>query len=78
MGYMGRDRLLITGVEWQTRRLDEKYKIVRKFENEPISVTAEWYGAVTNGIGIGISHEHRKPFKMNVGNIITTDGEGAR
>ncbi|KVE36828.1 hypothetical protein [Burkholderia sp. BDU5] len=73
-GYMGRDRVPISGIVWKTRRPDREYTIIRAFENERLRVTAEWYGAITNGAAI--PHVQRKPFRLLVINIITTDGEG--
>ncbi|WP_155753730.1 hypothetical protein [Burkholderia anthina] len=72
--YMRRDRLPITAADWKNLRSNREYTIVREFENERISVTAEWCGAVKNGMNI--PKQHWKPFMLSVTNIVTTDGEG--
>ncbi|NTX17906.1 hypothetical protein [Burkholderia cepacia] len=72
--YMRRDRLPITAADWKNLRSNREYTIVREFENERISVTAEWSGAIKNGTSI--PKQHWKPFVLSVANIITTDGEG--
>lgn len=50
--YFGRDDRQIQRVEWQTLREDDKYCIVRQYDNESIAVSIEWLGAVEDADGI--------------------------
>ncbi|WP_175716191.1 hypothetical protein [Burkholderia anthina] len=72
--YMRWNRIALSEQEWKKLRQDREYTIVREFENERINVTAEWCGAIRNGLGI--PEKHWKPFMLSVVNIVTTDGEG--
>ncbi|CAG9229409.1 hypothetical protein [Burkholderia vietnamiensis] len=72
--YMDRKRLAITCARWEQLRKEHDYALVREYENERISVTAEWCGSIKNGTTI--PQQHWKPFRLSVVNIVSTDGEG--
>lgn len=46
--YFGRDGRQCQKVEWRRLRDDDAYRIVREYDNEEISISIEWLGAVEN------------------------------
>jgi len=61
-------------VEWQRLQHDMSYRFVKEFENEKIHTTVEWLGVQRHSETV--PRKHWKLYRLNVVNIVTTDGEG--
>src|SRR5260370_1573400 len=64
----------LQAVEWQRLQKDPSYRYVKAFENGKILATVEWLGVQRKAETV--PRKHWKLYRLNVTNIVTTDGEG--
>ena len=64
----------ITQEAWVSLQKNYAYRFFREFENKRIHATCEWLGTQKNAKTI--PRNHWKLYRLNVENIVTTDGEG--
>jgi hypothetical protein len=61
-------------VEWQRLQQDRDYRFLKEFENERLAAEVEWLGIQRKAETV--PRKHWKLYRLNVINIVTTDGEG--
>ncbi|MEZ2310802.1 hypothetical protein AB6809_29580 [Paraburkholderia sp. RCC_158] len=74
IAFVSKEGHLLQQVEWQRLQKDPAYRFFREFENSRIHATCEWLGVQKNSKTI--PRAHWKLYRLNVENIVTTDGEG--
>lgn len=74
LALVDRRGVAINKVTWERHHADHSYRFFREFENEKIHVTCEWVGIARNAQTI--PKQHWKLYRLNVVNIVSTDGEG--
>jgi hypothetical protein len=74
LAFVNRDGGSITQAAWVALQKNHAYRFFREFENEKIRVTCEWLGFQKNAKTI--PKQHWKLYRLDVENIVTTDGEG--
>jgi hypothetical protein len=74
MQFVNRNGVTIPGPTWEELQANHEYRYFRQFENEKIHASCEWLGLAKNVKTI--PRKHWKLYRLNVENIVTTDGEG--
>jgi hypothetical protein len=72
--FVSREGHLLQRTEWTRLRADSSYFLVKEFENDKIAVSVEWLGFTRNANSV--PRAHWKLYRLNVTNIVTTDGLG--
>jgi hypothetical protein len=72
--YINRQGGKISRAAWLAHRKDRDYVVIKEFENDRIFALIEWLGVGKNAENV--PQAHWKLYRLNVENIVTTDGEG--
>lgn len=74
LAFVNKEGGSITQNAWIALQKNHTYRFFREFENDKIHVTCEWLGLQKNGKTV--PKQHWKLYRLNVVNIVSTDGEG--
>jgi hypothetical protein len=69
--YIDRKRQVISPELYDVLIADDTYRILRRFENDNLSVTLHWDGKIRSGVGL--DPDQWKPFYLDAINILRTD-----
>ncbi|MDP9155324.1 MAG: hypothetical protein M3O74_13850 [Pseudomonadota bacterium] len=74
LALVDRKGVAINKATWERYNADHAYRFFKEFDNGKIHVTCEWIGIQRNADTV--PRQHWKLFRLNVVNIVSTDGEG--